>query len=269
MSLYSKFLSFGLKWNLDWELKNAEGDEAALQEIREIDLKLSERSIAIVYHIEEALKSARCLHLTNGRRIKHSTISLAQSPRKALDIWMDSHLIADVAYDPKKFFELPNDKKLIGEAWIDCIEEGLKTLSKYPNYPSKIILAACDTFRENDYTLMLFSRTATINGTKLKGRIDTYIDAISLRRDLTVSYRGKELFTKTISQFDRIDVANSACHHSIELNNRTLTFRPMSQEEHEWWLKISGPYAIRDPIDLDLNNFPETLEFIIEKGWAN
>ncbi|NNE79436.1 MAG: hypothetical protein HKN18_04105 [Silicimonas sp.] len=118
--------------------------------------------------------------------------------------------------------------------------------------------------------MKLFSpKPTTIKGTKLNGRVDTYIDAISLRRDLTVSYRGKELLTKEICRFDRIDVANAANHHSIELNHRTLTFRPLEQDEYEWWLNMSGPYAIRDPVDLNLNEFPDALQFIIEKGWTS
>lgn len=270
MSLYSKFLGFGINWDLEWDLLNSKDDEAAIQEAREVDKKLSERSLAIFYHIERALKAVRCHHLTNGRTIKHSAILLTKNPSDVLDVHMDTSLFADVAYDPVEFSDLPDDHRVIGEAWLECIEEGLGILSKYPDYPVEVVRTACNTFRENDYTLKLFSpKPTTITGTKLKGRIDTYIDAISLRRDLTVAYRGKELLTKTISRFDRIDVANSAEHNSIELNGRTLTFRPLSQDEYDWWLEISGPYDFRDPVDLDLNEFPEALAFVVEKGWAS
>lgn len=159
---------------------------------------------------------------------------------------------------------------MIGEAWGNGIEQGLSVLSTYPGYTTEVMRAACDAFRKNDYTFKLFSpKPTTINGTKLKGRVDTYIDAISLRRNLTISYRGNELLAKEIAHFNRIDVVNAANHHSIILNLRTLTFRPLEQEEYDWRLNMSGPYAIRDPVDLNLNDFPDVLQLIIEKGWTS
>lgn len=268
--LNSKFLGFALLWDLGWDSLNVEGDKEALKEANEIENKLQNRSLAIYYHIQRALKDAACLHLTNGGTIKHSSVRLAKDANEGMEIWMEANVIANIAYDPMTLIELPNDYRLIGETWLNIIEQGLAILSEYPNFPADVIRAACETFRENDYTLKLFSpKPTTITGTKLKGRVDTYIDAVSLRRDLTVSYLGQELLTKTISHFDRIDVANSAEHHSIELVDRTLTFHPLSQEDYEWWLETAGPYEVREPVKLDLNDFPEALEFAIEKGWTS
>ncbi|MEP5760724.1 MAG: hypothetical protein ABJ327_15720 [Litoreibacter sp.] len=107
-------------------------------------------------------------------------------------------LYVDVDYHPMKLLDLPYDAEAVGELAISFITQGLQKLETYEGFPHALIHEAISDFRKARYRDEWKVTDKTIQGTKMKGRVDAIVSASQTVCTLTVSYRGKRLFEREI-----------------------------------------------------------------------
>ena len=264
------FRGFDTYWNTEDVLPEGSKDERLLALARQIEDTRRERALALSVQISRDLYEVR-LTLASGKSwIRSFGITFATNPRPGFEVQVDASLWTDVKFDPRDFLNMPDDPEIIGERLIAATEEGVRKLKEYEGFPADLILSSCETYRQNNYVTHYGTKKGSIEGTPLKTRLDVFVDPLTTRRDLCVLHRGKPLLSTTVSHLDEVDWTSALALHSVELNGETLTYRPISQEQLDWWHKVIGPRANNpffQPVQIDLKEFPGALAQMRDKGW--
>ena len=265
------FRAFETYWNVEDVLPEGSRDTTLTALAKQIEDMRRQRTLALTAQVSGDLFAER-LNLPSGDGwITAFGISFASNPKLGFDVNVDNSLWADVPFDPRDFLTLPNDPEMIGERLIAATEAGLEKLDKFPNFPADTIRSSCDAFRRNSYVTHCGTKKGGIEGTPLKTRLDVFVDPLTTRRDLCVLYRGKPLFSTTVTQIDQVDWTLSLALNSVELSGHTLTYRPISQDQLDWWHKVTpeaGKHPLHQPVEIDLGRFPDALALMVEKGWT-
>lgn len=265
--LNSKYLWFGLRWNVNDFLSQNPKDEGAIQQARAVDTALQERTHALNRHIKQALKRAKVLHIPGERPIKYIAVVLT----KSLDAktQMEQSICVNLECDVEHLANLTDYQK-IGQQLIQYCEQGIAQLDDQPGLPSNVIRDACLSFKEQDYTILQFTKNGSVTDTPMKVRLKSYVNTLRTHQNCTVLYRGKELFSTTIKELDEVDWTLSACFHSMALQGHTMTFWPKAPDETEWWRKVHQRrplHPLLEPVDINLDDFPKARDFMKSKRW--
>lgn len=135
--------------------------------------------------------------------------------------------------------KMPQDNEIIGEFFIDLIEQALDRLVEYPQLPFDLIRSCLSTYRENNYTYHYKIGERTIPGTKLKGRIDGSLSCLSHTRTLTISYRGKELYSTEYLQIDEIPSLFYRFFSSFSFEDGVLEIQRLTPRCAEYYLDLT------------------------------
>lgn len=264
------FREFATYWEITDVLPEGRRDTALVALGKKIEDIRRERTVALTTQITRDLFAER-LTLASGKSwITIFGICFATHPKPGFDVNMDTGIWTDVQFDPRDFLSLPEDPELIGERLIAATLEGVSKVEGFESFPSALIRSSCETFRKNNYVTHYGTRKGKIEGTPLKTRLDVFVDPLKTRRDLCVLYRGKPLLSTTVTQLDQVDWTLALALNSVEIKGHTLTNRPISQEELDWWREVTpraGNHPLHQPVNIDLNEFPHALALMIEKGW--
>lgn len=265
------FRAFGTCWNVEDVLPEGTRDSDLVALAKQIEDVHRQRTLALTTQVSRDLFAER-LNLPCGEDwITACGISLAADPKPGYDVNADASLWTEVQFDPREFLTLPSDPEVIGERLIAATEEGLTKLEEFQSFPSEVIRASCETFRTNNYVAHYGTKKGKIEGTPLQTRLDVFVDPLVTRRDLCVLYRGKPLLSTTVTHIDQVDWTLALALNSVELSGHTLTYRPISQEQLDWWHKVTpkaGNHPLHQPVEIDLGGFPDALALMVEKDWT-
>ncbi|MEL7149767.1 MAG: hypothetical protein AAGK71_03485 [Pseudomonadota bacterium] len=264
------FRAFDTSWEMTDVLPEGSEDKELVALGQKIETVRRERTVALTTQVSRDLYAERRTLASGNTWLTGFGISFATHPKPGLDVQADASLWTDVQFDPRDFLDMSDDPEIIGERLIAATEDGVGKLAEFEGFPADLIRASCETFRENNYVTHFGTKKGVIEGTPLKVRLDVFIDPLTTRRDLCVLYRGKPLLSTAVTQLDQVDWNLALSLSSLELTNKTLTYRPISQEQLEWWHQVSpraGAHPLYQPVDIDLTAFPDALETMIDKGW--
>lgn len=231
---------------------NAKGD------VVERNLK---RARPLLWHIAAVLRQEKiALH---DPQITELIIYLTEEPKPEPWLWLKGDVRAvyvEICYDLFDLEKLPDDNKLFGELFIGWIEEAIERLGDYPQIPTDLIQAACQTYRNLDYSYSFKVGERMIPGTKIKGCVGVISSCVSTDRYLTLLYRNKEMYQMKISVGDGGDMISARAFHGFELENDRLIVSagPVLMEYKGKPVYANGA----QPETIDLNDHPEALELI-------
>lgn len=264
------FRQFNTHWDLTEVLPEGSRDPDLIALGQKIENAHRERTLALTVQVSRDLYAERLTLPSDTSWITTFGISFASDPKPGFDVHMDTSIWADVLFDPRDFLTLPDSPEVIGERLIAATEEGVSKLEAFPDFPADLIRSSCETFRGNNFVTHYGTKKGRIEGTPLKTRLDVFVDPFTTRRDLCVLYRGKPLLSTTVTHFDQVDWTLALSLNSVELKGKTLTYRPISQDQLDWWHKVSpktGQHPLHQPVEIDLRAFPDVCALMFEKGW--
>ncbi len=264
------FRAFDTNWDIELVLPEGSKDEELRAHAKQIEDTRRERTLALAVQISRDLFAERLTLAYDNCWITDFGITFATDPKSDFDLHMKTSLWADVQFDPRDFLSLPDDAEIIGQRLIAATEEGVQKLEDIKGFPADIIRSSCETFRQNNFVTHYGTKKGSVEGTPLKARLDVFVDPLTTRRDLCILYRGKPLLSTTVTHFDQVDWTLALALNSVEIKGHTLTYRPISQEQLDWWHEVTpkaGNHPLHQPVEIDLNEFSDALALMVEKGW--
>lgn len=264
------FRQFSTHWEATQVLPEGSRDQELFELARNIENARRERTHALAVQISRDLYAERLTLAYENSWMTAFGITFTKDPKPGFDVHMKTSLWTDVQFDPRDFAGMPEDAEVIGERLIAATEEGVRKLEEIEGFPADIIRSSCETYRGNNYVTHYGTKKGSIDGTPLKTRLDVFVSPLSTRRDLCVLHRGKPLLSTTVTVHEQVDWTLALALHSVELNGQTLIYRPISPEQLDWWHKVSpksGNHPLHQPVEIDLNAFPDALAFMAEMGW--
>ncbi|MEP5757720.1 MAG: hypothetical protein ABJ327_00085 [Litoreibacter sp.] len=243
--------------------KGEEGYRADLNRIRAIERE-AYRITPLNHYIHDALRKSKPVFGNPPSPCTFWVFSKAPKPEPYFDP-APPYLYVDVDFAPEDLFTLGKDKKVIGELFIDLVEEALSKLKSIPGFPVDVIREGCEQFRKNDYTSSWKFGEKTIPGTKIKGRIDMEVTGAGTKRIFTLSYGRKTLIKQKISEIDRPDVTRGRLFDDLVLDGDKILVKP---KNWSWELQELGPKSYYKNAKIDLTDYPEVLDLMSAKGWV-
>ena len=225
-----------------------------------------ERARCLLAYIGNALRDAKVV--TTSPKITELHINLTNTPSEQPEYYRRGErwdLIVDVDCSALAIVELPMDHKILGEFFIDVVKQGLEKMSDYSELPFSIISEACERFRATDYKFPYKIGEGTIDGTKVKGRLDAVASCVSTERFFSAAYRGKELFRTQVLGSDIPNLGLGGSYNGFEWADDVITIK------RSYWLELMDLPPSRkeknhtDPSEINLSDFPEARDFIRTK----
>ena len=265
------FYNFDIDWNVEDVIPSGSREASLREKARRIEKLRLERVYGFTSFMKTWLYRKRLPRLeTDGRKLNAFVFRMTRAPEPGFRFETGVTVCADVACDPEKLLEPSKDHRFEGEKLIALSKQGLGRLSAIEGFPTNHVIEACDAYRERDFTTRIYSLDGNVEGAPLKYRIDVIIDAVSTKRICTIFPRGKEMLSTTLNEIDEVNWSLTDAFHGVELQEDVLICRPRSVDENLYWAGVlSRPFnhPLHDPIEIDLNGFPEVREFMVEKGW--
>lgn len=237
--------------------KTREEREAIVQLGRRLDARCTDLAVILssIYNILRREKvgldphiALTYFHLTDIPRdlpiYEHLSLIQGRGP--------GPQLCVDVDYHPMKLLELPYDSEAVGELAISLVTEGLQKLEIYDGFPHALIHEAISDFRSARYRDEWKVADKTIQGTKMRARVDASVSAANTVCTLTVSYRGKPLFEREI-----LEERGARFESASQLNNFLV--------EDDKLLIFNGQHMFVPAITLELSELPEVFRDYIRK----
>ena len=222
------------------------------------------RARCLLGFIDNALRDAKVT--TTSPKITELRINLTNVPREQPDYYRGGErwdLNVDVACSATSLVKLPMDHKILGEFFIDIVEQGLEKASEYPELPRDIINEACTRFRANDYKFPYKIGEGKIEGTAVKGRLQAVASCVSTERYFSAAYRGKDLFRTQISGTDTSNLGLRTLYNGFAWADDIITVKGSPWLEDADWAARIVDHA--KPYNIHLNAFPEAMAFIQTK----
>lgn len=245
------------------------------EDAQRVNQRCSDAFYAFSCFIEHRLKKAK-LRL-GEQNISIIGIRLSSTPAPRPEIYLKVSIWIDILQNPREFLALEATNEVFGELGIRIVNEAadkLLNLTTLPNEDldavSSLLKEASEEFRAQGYVTHFCAANRTIPNTKLKGRIDVYMDAEKTVRTITILYRGKELFTREIGRVAFIDNLFAVEFYDFSLSGSVLTFHSQEPDYLEWLRKSPKKIDLEPmirPYEIDLRDDEATYLLMKEKGW--
>lgn len=170
-------------------------------------------------------------------------------------------LSVEVGRDPRTLVEVQNDVSTAGEFALKIVEDGVRRLTRFPQFPVDLIHEICVEFRSSGYTTEISAGSKLIPGTRIKGEVRAVVNCISTERVFVASYRGQELARRKLSEMKIGDTHFSTMFNGFQRNELSLTVMGGSLAPPKF------DFRIPPKVIINLAEISEISDLIMEKGW--